>query len=145
MRRYTLAVTAPYIEGLSGHQAYIAGPMRGLPLYNFPAFFTAERRLKPFGVLVFNPARKDIDAGVVTVGYDVNGDLSRVDLTPQFTIEDALRRDYIAICESRNIIFLPGWEDSPGACNEYRVAREVGCVFWKLNRDLSVITHMEPN
>jgi len=28
---------------------YIAGPMAGLPLYNFPAFFSAEERLARLG------------------------------------------------------------------------------------------------
>ena len=37
--------------------AYIAGPMTGLPSFNFPAFWTAEHVLERRGWAVINPAR----------------------------------------------------------------------------------------
>ena len=39
---------------------YIAGPMRGYPEFNFPAFYAAEERLRARGHAVFNPARRDV-------------------------------------------------------------------------------------
>lgn len=39
--------------------AYISGPMRGIPDYNFPAFFAAEEALLEAGWNTINPARID--------------------------------------------------------------------------------------
>lgn len=38
---------------------YIAGPMTGLPEFNYPAFMEAEKRLNDMGYKVENPARID--------------------------------------------------------------------------------------
>ena len=38
---------------------YLAGPMRGVPEFNFPAFFRAAAQLEREGHIVFNPAAKD--------------------------------------------------------------------------------------
>jgi hypothetical protein len=39
---------------------YVAGPMRGIPEFNFPAFHDAAARLRNEGHVVFNPAERDI-------------------------------------------------------------------------------------
>lgn len=46
---------------------YVAGPMRGIPEFNFPAFFEAEDRPLKAGYDVINPARKDTDDGLAGV------------------------------------------------------------------------------
>lgn len=43
---------------------YIAGPMRGHELYNFPAFDAAEARLRRLGYDVVNPAALDRARGI---------------------------------------------------------------------------------
>lgn len=43
---------------------YIAGPMRGHKLYNFPAFDAAEARLRRLGYDVVNPAALDRARGI---------------------------------------------------------------------------------
>ncbi len=39
---------------------YLAGPMTGLPDYNFPAFMKAAAYLRSQGAIVFNPAENDL-------------------------------------------------------------------------------------
>lgn len=62
-------------------KVYIAGPMTGLPEFNFPLFFEAEELLKGHGFEVINPARED---GIDTSG--MKGDLSEV---PDFCLRKA--------------------------------------------------------
>ena len=38
---------------------YLAGPMRGMPFFNFPAFKDAAAQLRAKGHYVFNPAERD--------------------------------------------------------------------------------------
>ncbi len=40
-------------------KVYLAGPMRGLPLFNFPAFADAAAKLRAQGYDVFSPAERD--------------------------------------------------------------------------------------
>lgn len=42
---------------------YLAGPMRGYPDFNFPAFIAAAAWLRAAGHEVFNPAERDLDNG----------------------------------------------------------------------------------
>ena len=42
---------------------YLAGPMTGLPLWNFPAFATAAAALRADGHTVFSPAEHDKAVG----------------------------------------------------------------------------------
>ncbi len=58
-------------------EIYIAGPMTGIPCFNFPAFNYAERVLQQDGWTVHNPAAKD--AEVITIDTDAyrKGDASK--------------------------------------------------------------------
>ena len=106
--------------------AYIAGPMRGIPLWNFPAFFEAESILKHSGIPdIRNPARHDEDCGLDPTTYP--------DLPDWFTLEGALTWDFQQIIETKNIILLDGWETSSGAAKELRVAEDVGARVWRLS------------
>ena len=42
---------------------YVAGPMRGFPLYNFPAFDAAAAELRRHGHTVISPADHDREMG----------------------------------------------------------------------------------
>lgn len=95
---------------------YIAGPMTGLPLFNFPAFDKAAEILADAGHEVFNPAQMDRD-----VGFDP----SSASVSSAF-LRDALRRDLSAICEVDAIAMLPGWEKSGGARVEWSLACHLG-------------------
>ena len=104
-------------------QVYIAGPMRGYPEFNFPAFFEAEAELLEAECWsVANPARHDIDQGFAwegTTGYE---DLNSLG----FNFRAALTWDLEQVLKSEYILLLPGWEKSEGAMLEYRTAKMAG-------------------
>lgn len=95
---------------------YLAGPMTGLPEFNFPAFDRAAEMLEAQGYTVFNPAQMDRD-----VGFDP----SSTKVSEAF-LRDALRRDLSAICDADAIAMLPGWEKSGGARIEWQLAVHLG-------------------
>lgn len=74
-----------------------------------------------------SPADLDRASGFVT---ERDG---RVELTPAFSMEKALRQDFAAICSCDAIAFLPGWERSAGSRAERRVAMDVGCELWRVD------------
>jgi len=83
---------------------YLAGPMRGLPDHNYPAFDAAARELRDAGHVVINP----------TELFD--GDLT-------LTRADYMRGGLRALFDVNAIAMLPGWMNSPGAVLELTVAR----------------------
>lgn len=106
---------------------YIAGPMRGIPEFNFPAFHEAERWARRYlGGNILNPAQRDIDAGFNPTGL-LGTDDELADLG--FDLAEAMRHDiaYIAT-EARRIVLLPGWARSSGARLEHAVADRCGVV-----------------
>jgi hypothetical protein len=94
---------------------YIAGPMRGYPKFNFPAFYKAEEELRSQGFSVINPARMDEEEG-----FSPDCDPASVDSRAFFD------RDVTAIRMSNGIIMLPGWEKSIGATAEMHIAKWLG-------------------
>jgi len=100
---------------------YIAGPMRGLPEFNFPAFMQAERHLQALGWETRNPAAKDEDAG-----FNVKGtEGADWELEQQgFDVRAAIEWDLLAViwdCDA--VILLPGWKQSAGSKAELALAR----------------------
>lgn len=95
---------------------YLAGPMTGLPMFNFPAFDAAEEMLRSLGHDVINPAQLDRD-----VGFD-----PATTVVSQEFLRDALRRDLSALCDADAIAMLPGWEKSGGARVEWTLATHLG-------------------
>jgi hypothetical protein len=96
---------------------YIAGPMTGLPEFNYPAFFMAEHILAR-DWLVNNPARMD--------GIDTTGMKGLHSEVPEFCLKQAMKRNCHAICESDAIYMLKGWEKSRGAMVEIQLAIYLG-------------------
>jgi hypothetical protein len=100
--------------------AYISGPMRRVPEYNYPAFFAAEKALQDAGWEVLNPARisEEKHPGFVSDGSPVHSRLfAAQDLAVIIWKLRAERGDAV--------VTLPGWEQSRGACGEVAVGRWV--------------------
>jgi Domain of unknown function (DUF4406) len=102
---------------------YLAGPMQGIPEFNFPRFNAVAAMLRLTGHTVFNPAEKDIER----LGHDLskgNNSGSLAEANKQgFSLRQALAEDTNFIClEANAIVMLPGWEKSNGAQAEHRLA-----------------------
>ena len=88
---------------------YIAGPMSGLPDFNYPAFNAAEETLRAAGHHPINPAR--------------HGDDHRA---PDWDWTDYMRRTIRDVTQADAIHLLPGWEKSRGAQLEATIAKALG-------------------
>jgi hypothetical protein len=107
---------------------YLAGPMRGIPQFNFPAFYRAAAKLRAEGHEVFSPAERDNDVhGTdISVGNTL-GDETVAAREHGFNLRRALGDDVAWICaEADAIAMLPGWENSKGATAERAVAVALG-------------------
>ena len=109
---------------------YLAGPMRGYPLFNFPAFLMAARILQARGFKITSPAEKDMEAGF---------DPSRSAEEQKFDLGAAFRWDFEAVCRADGIILLPGWENSTGAKAERLVAQLCEREVYLLSTDHRVV------
>ena len=80
---------------------YIAGPMSGLPDFNYPAFRAAEKLIRErYGCRVLNPARQPDG-----LEYD-----------------EYMRRGCADVVSATVVIVLPGWQKSKGAQEEMACA-----------------------
>lgn len=95
---------------------YVAGPMRGLPEHNFPAFNAAAARLRELGCVVENP----VEIGEQAFG---NGN-------PDVAGGEYLRADISRLVGCSAIALLPGWERSTGARAEVALAISLGLEFY---------------
>lgn len=100
---------------------YIAGPMSGFDLFNFPKFFAVEAMLKADGWTVFNPANKDGEDGVVNHSSYTKGDWEAL-MKSGWSFRDAYTWDTARVIEANAIYMIKGWEKSPGAVGEHSVA-----------------------
>lgn len=92
-------------------RVYIAGPMAGIPMHNFPAFDAAAGRVVAAGHVAVNPA--DLDRSVGFAGGE------QVD---NRFLRDALARDIAALADCDGIALLPGWRRSLGTLVELAMA-----------------------
>lgn len=90
---------------------YVAGPMTGLPEYNYPAFNAAADDLREDGYSVSNPAEIDED------DYPHEG-------RPPW--DWYMRRALELVVQADAVALLPGWQDSTGARLETQVAEALG-------------------
>lgn len=99
-------------------RVYLAGPMRGYPEFNFPAFKFAAEKLRGEGFEVFSPAEK--------------GGEEEFQKDPSLATKLAARRHVFALDwdwiakHADAVALLPGWEKSSGARSERACAEAVG-------------------
>lgn len=94
---------------------YLAGPMSGHPLYNYPAFEAAARALREAGHAVISPHELELAQG-----------FKPADSFPDSAYAAAMRRSIAALLEADAVVMLPGWESSRGACLEHAIATALG-------------------
>ena len=110
---------------------YLAGPMRNIQNFNFPAFDLAAERLRAQGYEVFSPADHD---------REVYGEQIETDPTG-FDIRDALRADTGWICRHADAVaLLPGWQASMGARAESALAEALGLTLIILGKEYTDVT-----
>ncbi len=109
-------------------KVYLAGPMRGIPHFNFPAFHAAAAKLRAEGHEVFCPAENDCERHGKDISVDNHdGSEAHAISTYNFNIREALGEDFAWICATAEAIaLLPGWENSKGANAELATARALG-------------------
>lgn len=110
-------------------KVYLAGPMRGIPQFNYPAFFTAADWLRKEGHTVFSPAERDIErhGGINIAADNHTGDEAVAAAEHGFDRRKAMADDTAFICnEADAIALLPGWENSSGANAEWALAKALG-------------------
>ena len=107
---------------------YVAGPMRGIPEFNFPAFHFATHRLRSEGFEVFNPAERDIERhGVDISAGNTLGSLNKAERDHGFDLRCAFGEDMAWLCAHADaVVLLPGWKNSKGAVAEKAVAEALG-------------------
>ena len=88
---------------------YIAGPMSGLPDFNYPALNAKAAELRALGFHVENPAENPAPHCGSWLGY----------------MRLAVRQ--LSTCDA--VYLLPGWSKSRGACIEHQLAVGMGLQF----------------
>lgn len=106
---------------------YVAGPMSGLPEFNFPAFFGAQKMLEALGWIVHNPADKPGEGNLDKEAVKT-GDHDRA-MANGFDFRGAYAWDVLKIIHGDGIYMLKGWEKSPGAFGEWAVAKAMQSKF----------------
>lgn len=111
-------------------KSYIAGPMTGLPYFNFDEFANAERELKLHEIVTYNPATHDNEMGFNPFCFKTGDSKEptcgnkrkKHQSQHEFSLREALKWDTARITESDLITLLPGWENSVGVRAELALA-----------------------
>lgn len=111
-------------------KTYLAGRMRGIPLFNFPAFDAAAAELRKSGIEVISPAELDRESGFDPTNLPNDWDWSS--LPEDFALRHAAARDLAALLQCDSIHLLPGWQNSVGAQAELAVAKWIGLGVFEL-------------
>ncbi len=116
---------------------YLAGPMRGIPNFNFPAFEKASTMLREQGHIVFSPAERDIEQHGADFAEDnPNGDNELAAKEHGFNLREALAADTQWICLNADAIaLLPGWVLSEGASTERSLGKALGLTIIELGEE----------
>lgn len=123
-------------NGVLADAWYLAGPMTGIPQFNFPLFFSATKNLRYLGYTIVSPAELDDDEDKGAAMASPDGAMgSGTGSTVKKTWGDFLSRDVKLIADTvGGIIFLPNWQQSRGARLEAYVGilcRHLFASYWE--------------
>lgn len=94
---------------------YLAGPMRGIPEFNFPVFHNTAAKLRAAGYEVFSPAEK---------GLEKHAEANQESLAFRRAV---FKLDTAWIAEHADgVALMPGWSGSKGATAEDALAIAIG-------------------
>jgi len=120
---------------------YLAGPMSGIPQFNFPAFYAAAKALRAVGFEVVSPAEMDDEEDSGAALKSTDGDVNDRTVVKK-TWGEFLARDVKLLADTgiQGIVFLPGWQKSKGAKLEAYVGLIQNFLFWTFENG-SAIAH----
>lgn len=106
-------------------RVYVAGPMTGVPEYNYPSFAAAEAMLTAQGWEVITPFHICDAVWQTAFGRNFNPKADRCEYADPL-LSQMFRLDVDALIVSRAIALLDGWERSRGARLELAIAQMIG-------------------
>jgi hypothetical protein len=102
---------------------YLAGPMTGIPQFNFPLFEVVARELRARGHLITSPHENDTPAVQAAAWASPDGKLDANGKIAGETWGDILARDVKLIADGvSGVVLLDNWHKSRGARLEAFVA-----------------------
>lgn len=113
-------------------KVYLAGPMTGIPYFNFPEFYKHAHTLRKQGHEVFSPAEHDCilldkPTGWIPDPSDSVGPWVRWAMPNAPTLRRMLGDDLKWIASEAEAIYLmPGWENSKGVQAEWALGKALG-------------------
>lgn len=111
---------------------YLAGPMSGRPMFNFPMFDAVAAMLRAQGWAVVSPA--ELDSPAIREAAMASSDgapMGNVD-GEAVTWGMFLARDVAVVADqSAGVMLLPGWEESRGAKLEAFTALQCYLPIWE--------------
>lgn len=112
----------------AGRRIYIAGPMTGIPEFNYPAFNQWASIYRRLGYEVFNPAEADTEFHGTDISKgNTTGSVEQAALDHGFDRRITLAHDLTWIATTAtHIHMLRGWENSGGARAEHALAATIG-------------------
>lgn len=126
-------------------KVYLAGPMTGIPQFNFPVFDAAAADLRERGFEVVSPAELD-DPETRAAALASPDGAPGSGMASDETWGDFLARDVKLIADGgvEAIVVLPGWEGSRGARLETFIANALcGAPVYHYGRALQVVPAFE--
>ena len=105
-------------------KVYVAGPMTGIPQFNFPAFDEAAKVLRDRGFDVTSPAELDDEVDRAAAMASPDGSALSYGKGVKKTWGEFLARDVKLLSDGgiEAVVVLPGWRKSRGARLETFVA-----------------------